>query len=323
MNDALESTSSPLSTLSKDITDPISDLSTRINDLSTRISKTRTNENIKFSLNRFFQRIFKRQKVYFARTINIGKNATLSTGSTKFRNNAVCNTKYNFFTFIPLVLFEQFKYFINLYFLLIASCQFIPQIRTEDPITYWGPLGFVLFVTLIKEAVDDTIRLWRDIEINNQKYDKICKNGNIIVKSKNIKVGDLIIIEKDKRIPADVVLIRTTEKTGACFVRTDQLDGETDWKLRLAIPFTQNLAEDSEILDLDFEIFAEKPQKDIHAFVGTYRINTVEGVTDGGLNVENVLWANTVLASGTAIGLVVYTGRETRSVMNTTLPESK
>lgn len=30
-----------------------------------------------------------------------------------------------------------------------------------------------------------------------------------------------------------------------------------------------------------------------------------------------------MLASGTAIGLVVYTGRETRSVMNTTLPDSK
>lgn len=38
---------------------------------------------------------------------------------------------------------------------------------------------------------------------------------------------------------------------------------------------------------------------------------------------ENVMWANTVLACGTAIGLVVYTGRETRFVMNTTLPESK
>lgn len=49
----------------------------------------------------------------------------------------------------------------------------------------------------------------------------------------------------------------------------------------------------------------------------------MDGVQDGSLSVENVLWANTVLASGTAIGLVVYTGRETRSVMNTTLPESK
>ncbi|VDK50235.1 unnamed protein product, partial [Gongylonema pulchrum] len=40
-------------------------------------------------------------------------------------------------------------------------------------------------------------------------------------------------------------------------------------------------------------------------------------------NVENVLWANTVLASGRVVGVVVYTGRETRSVMNTTLPKSK
>ena len=41
------------------------------------------------------------------------------------------------------------------------------------------------------------------------------------------------------------------------------------------------------------------------------------------LSVENTLWANTVLASGTALGLVVYTGRETRSVMNNSAPRSK
>lgn len=38
-----------------------------------------------------------------------------------------------------------------------------------------------------------------------------------------------------------MVFIRTTEKQGACFIRTDQLDGETDWKLRLAIQNTQRL----------------------------------------------------------------------------------
>lgn len=57
-------------------------------------------------------------------------------------------------------------------------------------------------------------------------------------------MGDLIVIQKDKRVPADVVLLRTTEKTGASFIRTDQLDGETDWKLRIAVPVTQNLTHD-------------------------------------------------------------------------------
>ncbi len=36
-----------------------------------------------------------------------------------------------------------------------------------------------------------------------------------------------------------------------------------------------------------------------------------------GLSLENTLWANTVLASnGYALGLVLYTGKETRSMMN-------
>ena len=41
------------------------------------------------------------------------------------------------------------------------------------------------------------------------------------------------------------------------------------------------------------------------------------------LNVENTLWMNTVLASGTAIGFVIYTGKDTRAVMNTSHPETK
>ena len=41
------------------------------------------------------------------------------------------------------------------------------------------------------------------------------------------------------------------------------------------------------------------------------------------LTAENVLWANTVLAAGSAIGFVVYTGAETRAVMNTGYPKTK
>lgn len=41
------------------------------------------------------------------------------------------------------------------------------------------------------------------------------------------------------------------------------------------------------------------------------------------LSVENVLWSNTVLAAGSAVGLVIYTGAETRAVMNTSHPETK
>ncbi|XP_040289927.1 probable phospholipid-transporting ATPase IIB [Bufo bufo] len=41
------------------------------------------------------------------------------------------------------------------------------------------------------------------------------------------------------------------------------------------------------------------------------------------LGIENTLWASTVVASGTVIGVVIYTGKETRSVMNTSNPKNK
>ena len=44
-----------------------------------------------------------------------------------------------------------------------------------------------------------------------------------------------------REVPADCILLRTTESDGACFIRTDQLDGETDWKLRVAVSSCQKL----------------------------------------------------------------------------------
>lgn len=135
------------------------------------------------------------------------------------------------------------------------------------------------------------------------------------------QVGDIIIVEKDERVPADLVLLRTTDKSGTVFVRTDQLDGETDWKLRLAVPATQRLANDSELFNIRSSIYVEKPQRDIHSFIGTF--SKEGGTEEDSLDLENTLWANTVIAAGRATGVVIYTGCETRSVMNNSSPRSK
>ncbi|CAJ0841821.1 6204_t:CDS:10 [Entrophospora sp. SA101] len=207
---------------------------------------------------------------------------------------------------------NEFHVFINLYFLLVALSQFIPSLRTGYLITYFGPLCFVILVTMGKEAYDDWIRYRRDRENNSQKYEILTQNGIKIVPSSKIRVGDLVIIHKDQRVPADLILLRTTETGGACFIRTDQLDGETDWKLRyynihVAVPFCQKLQSNDNLLEVNADIYAmDNMTPQIEA-----------------LNVENTLWMNTVLASGTAIGFVIYTGKDTRAVMNTSHPETK
>lgn len=46
----------------------------------------------------------------------------------------------NFLAICIQVLYEQFKFFLNLYFLLMALSQFVPDLRLGYLYTYWGPL---------------------------------------------------------------------------------------------------------------------------------------------------------------------------------------
>lgn len=145
------------------------------------------------------------------------------------------------------------------------------------------------------------------------------------VPSSSLKVGNLVLLEKNDRVPADMVLLRTSDPSGTCFIRTDQLDGETDWKARVAVGATQALkGGEREVMLLEGEIYADAPIKDIHNFVGTITVHSGDSTPSvEPLSAENMLWANTVLAAGSAVGFVVYTGSETRAVMNTSHPETK
>lgn len=156
-----------------------------------------------------------------------------------FPSNAISNAKYNAVTFLPVILYEQFKFFFNLYFLLVALSQAIPALRIGYLSSYIVPLAFVLIVTMSKEAWDDILRRRRDRDANVELYEVLTPssslnpNGNdIFVQAQDLKVGNLVKLHKDQRIPADMILLQSSEHTGESFIRTDQLDGETDWKLR-------------------------------------------------------------------------------------------
>ncbi len=262
--------------------------------------------------------------------------------------NAVCNQKYSIFTFLPLVLYEQFSMFYNLFFLLVALSQFIPPLRVGFFWTYFGPLLFVLLISISKEALDDLARFRRDRRINLVPYTRLRTSSSTgemrteTVASRDIRVGDVLMLESDDRVPADCVLLRAIPNEGALrpstpdgsasnpaqsqdapdslFIRTDQLDGETDWKLRRPIASTQALRTNADILHCGGIIEAEPPKREIYDFVGNFvsRDSIREPLT-----VENTLWANTVVASGRAVCLVVYNGEETRSKLNQSTPRSK
>lgn len=155
------------------------------------------------------------------------------------QRNIVKNTKYNLLTFVPVVLYNQFKFFMNMFFLVTALTQLIPQLKVGLIITYIGPLIFVLALTMAKEAFDDYKRYRRDLEANNKKYRVLRADGYTELQSAELLVGDIVEIKGKDRIPADMILLYSEDDQGTVFLKTDQLDGETDWKVRKAVKLTQ------------------------------------------------------------------------------------
>jgi phospholipid-translocating ATPase len=77
----------------------------------------------------------------------------------------------------------------------------------------------------------------------------------------------LIEINQNERIPADMIVIKSAELSGSIFIRTDQLDGETDWKLRKSIPFFKNY-EFEQLANSNGYLIVDLPSKNIYEFIG-------------------------------------------------------
>lgn len=260
--------------------------------------------------------------------------------STEAPRNIIRNTKYNALTFIPKVLYEQFRYFFNLYFLGITITQFFPPLKVGFLFTYIAPLVLVLSITMCKELIDDVRRAVRDRAVNNEEYMRLRPEASSsadteAVKSKDIVVGDVLVLHPGQRVPADCVvlhLVSDDAPIAECYAKSDQLDGETDWKMRRPLAFTQErgvpflTSPESRAI---FEI--EAANKRLYSFAGRaiYREagNTrsdLDDVQTEAITLDNTIWASMVLTSPTdAVVLVVYTGGETRQRLNTNAPRVK
>ena len=241
------------------------------------------------------------------------------------------NSKYNLITFVPVVLFNQFKQFGNFFYLIMSASQFVPELKVGFLFTYISPLAFVVLVSMAKELYDDINRRLQDKKTNSTlinilNFDKDNKKMEIIQKkASDLLVGDIIELKKNSRVPADILVLKTFNESNdnQAFIRTDQLDGETDWKLRKAPGITQQM-EEINFFTNDNIAECEPPSKLIYNFEGVIKCKNNEGeIKKEPLNLENTMWASTVVASQKIIGIIIYTGKETRARMNSSTPKVK
>jgi phospholipid-transporting ATPase len=181
-----------------------------------------------------------------------------SAANVDFCSNFVSTSKYNLATFLPKFLFgtlifitavtlaetgtEQFSKYANLFFLFTACIQQIPGVSPTNRYTTIAPLALVLLASALKEVQEDMVgdicsllalfshvskkRHQSDSELNSRTT-KILTRGDTFVekKWKDIQVGDVVRLESNDFMPADLLLISSSEPEGLCYIETSNLDG--------------------------------------------------------------------------------------------------
>lgn len=153
-----------------------------------------------------------KDRLLFRKSIQRCKRLIHLNGECEPKNeqsNTIRNSKYNVITFLPLVLYEQFHQFINIFYLGLTISQFIDAFKVGFLIGYLGPLVMVVMLSVLKELYDDIKRHNRDRQLNKCKYQQLLSGGTLIgVSGGELRVGMIIKVGSNQRIPADLLVLQ-------------------------------------------------------------------------------------------------------------------
>ncbi|KAG6396532.1 hypothetical protein SASPL_142683 [Salvia splendens] len=233
--------------------------------------------------------------------------------------NSVSTTKYDVFTFLPKGLFEQFRRVANLYFLMISILSCTP-VSPVSPITNVLPLSLVLLVSLVKEAWEDWKRFQNDMSINNSNVEVLQDWNWVPTPWKKLQVGDIIRVNQDGFFPADLMFLASTNPDGVCYVETANLDGETNLKIRKAPERTWDFVSPHKASEFKGEVQCEQPNNSLYTFTGNLIIDKqILPLSPNQLLLRGCSLRNTEYI----VGAVIFTGHETKVMMNSMKIPSK
>ena len=88
---------------------------------------------------------------------------------------------------------------------------------------------------------------------------------------KDVNIGDIIRIRANEEVPADVIIISTSDLEGNCYIETKNLDGESNLKTRTALKCggNNNLKHSDDLSDTKFWVECDAPNANLYSFKGT------------------------------------------------------
>lgn len=144
----------------------------------------------------------------------------------------------------------------------------------------------------------------------------------------DVRVGDFVKIRSDQPFPGDIIICATSEPEDVCYIETKNLDGETNLKSRKNVSSLGHLrSAEACVKGGSFRIDADKPENNMYRLNAKITPIDDKGNDDGKaepIDLNTVLLRGTVLRNTDwVIGIVLFTGRDTKIVLNSSGTPSK
>ena len=149
---------------------------------------------------------------------------------------------------------------------------------------------------------------------------------------KSVKVGDFVRIYNEDQIPADIVILATSDPDGACYVETKNLDGETNLKVRQALHSGRKMKHAKDCERAEFVLESGAPDPNLYSYSGVARWSQKNAASPGepGKEMAEPVTINNLLLRGCSLrntewvlGVVAFTGQETKIMLNSGITPSK
>ena len=136
---------------------------------------------------------------------------------------------------------------------------------------------------------------------------------------KNVKVGDIVRVHNNDEIPADMILLSTSDVDGACYVETKNLDGETNLKVRQSLKCSKIIKSSRDITRTKFWVESEGPHANLYSYQGNFKWQDTQNgnIRNEPVNINNLLLRGCTLRNTKwAMGMVIFTGDDTKIMIN-------
>ena len=202
--------------------------------------------------------------------------------------------------------------------------QLIPGLSTIGNSTNIIPLMVFVSISMAKEGFDDYRRHRLDKKENRRETLIIGPGAPLVAGALNwqtvewryLRVGDIIKVKRDEPVPADIVLLSSSNlgESKIVYVETIALDGETNLKVKQAVKAVAEACATAEkLVACSVEFVTEDPNQDLSTFTGKVIVDDKTSP----LTVDNIIYRGSVLRNISQVtAMVVYSGEECKIRMN-------